>query len=124
MLLRRMAKYDSQLDRLFTALGDPTRRIILSRLARGQASVGELAAPHDMALPSFLGHLKKLEEAGLITSAKEGRTRICSIAPQSMQPAQDWLSQQRAEWEARLDQLDDYVSTLMQERQDGSRPKD
>ena len=59
-----MAKYDMQLDRLFTALGDPTRRAILARLARGEATVGELADPHDMALPSFMGHLKKLEQPG------------------------------------------------------------
>lgn len=110
-----MAKFDMQLDVLFTALADPTRRAILSRLARGPASVSELAAPHDMALPSLMGHLKKLEEAGLISSHKDGRVRICTLNPAAFAPAQDWLSEQRAIWTTRLDQLDDYVTRLMQE---------
>ena len=116
-----MAKYDPNLDLLFTALGDPTRRTILTRLARGAASVSELAAPHDMALPSFLGHLKKLEDAGLITSSKSGRVRTCALSPEAFRPAQDWLGAQRAMWEGRLDRFDDYVSNLMKERQDGPR---
>ncbi len=112
-----MAKFDMQLDLLFTALGDPTRRAILSRLARGPASVSELAAPHDMALPSFMGHLKRLEEAGLIASHKQGRVRICTLAPQALTPAQDWLSEQRQIWSGRLDRFDDYVTRLVQETQ-------
>jgi len=119
-----MAKYDEQLDRYFTALGDPTRRAILSRLARGPASTSELAAPHDMALPSFLAHLRKLEAAGLVTSDKQGRVRSYSLTPDALRPAQDWLSEQRALWEARLDQFDDYVTNLMQERTDGPRSQD
>lgn len=105
---------------MFTALGDPTRRLVLSRLARGRATVGELASAHDMALPSFLAHLRKLEEAGLIVTVKEGRTRFCALAPDGLQPAQDWLSQQRALWAARLDQFDTCVSNLMPEQKDGS----
>jgi len=111
-----MARFDSYLDRHFTALGDPTRRAILSRLARGKASVSELAAPHDMALPSFLGHLNKLEEAGLITSTKNGRVRLCELAPEALTPAQDWLSEQHSVWTSRLDRLDDYVSNLMRDK--------
>ncbi|WP_420558024.1 ArsR/SmtB family transcription factor [Roseovarius sp.] len=111
-----MAKYDSKLDLCFSALGDPTRRVILERLARGPASVSELAAPHDMALPSFMGHLKKLEEAGLVTSEKQGRTRTCALAPDAFAPVDDWLSGQRRIWEGRLDQLDGYVATLMKDR--------
>lgn len=111
-----MTKYDSRLDLHFSALGDPTRRMILSRLARGQASVSELAAHHDMALPSFLGHLKKLEEAGLILTAKTGRVRVCALAPDAFLPAQDWLSEQRAMWNGRLDRLEDYVTGLMEKR--------
>ncbi len=115
-----MAKYDSNLDHLFTALGDPTRRAVLSRLARGSASVSELAGPHDMALPSFLGHLQKLETAGRMTSTKRGRTRVCALAPQAMTPAQDWLSAQRDLWNGRLDRLDDYAKSIMQERENGT----
>ena len=111
-----MAKFDNTLDLCFSALGDPTRRMILQRLARGPASVSELAQPHDMALPSFMGHLKKLQDAGLVTSGKKGRTRICALAPDAFAPAEDWLSAQRETWEGRLDQFDDYVTNLVKER--------
>lgn len=110
-----MSKYESHLDLCFSALGDPTRRRILQRLARGDASVSELAAPHDMALPSFMEHLKKLEAANLITSKKEGRTRICALSPAAFEPARDWLGAQSAVWEGRLDRFDDYINRLMQE---------
>lgn len=123
-ILIHMAKYDSRLDLLFTALGDPTRRAILTRLSRGRASVGELASSHDMALPSFLKHLHRLEAAGLIVSAKDGRVRLCALSPEAFVPAQDWLSAQRAIWEGRLDRLDDYVTNLMRERGNGTRPDD
>ena len=107
-----MAKYDARLDQLFAALSDPTRRAILARLARGQAAVSELAAPHDMALPSFMGHLRKLEDGGLIRTAKDGRTRICTLAPEAFRPVEDWLAAQRRQWEGRLDRFDTYVTTL------------
>ncbi|KMK64019.1 transcriptional regulator, ArsR family [Puniceibacterium sp. IMCC21224] len=116
MLLREMSKFDPNLDQCFSALGDPTRRLILQRLAQGEASVSELAEPHDMALPSFMEHLKKLESAGLVTSKKQGRTRTCELAPDAFAPAKDWLSEQSAIWDARLDRLDDYVTNLMKER--------
>lgn len=119
-----MAKYDSNLDHLFTALGDPTRRAILNRLAQGQASVSELAAPHDMALPSFMGHIQKLEDAGLITSTKQGRTRVCAMAPDALTPAQDWMSEQRTIWTERLDRMDNYVMNLMKERNNGPQSRD
>ena len=113
-----MAKHDPTLDRLFTALGDPTRRAVLSRLARGPAAVSELAAPHDMALPSFMGHLRRLEDAGLVATTKEGRVRTCALVPGAFTPVQGWLDEQRAAWTGRLDRLDDYVLTLMKERND------
>ena len=115
-----MAKHDSSLDKLFTALGDPTRRGILERLARGPASVTELAAPHDMALPSFLAHLGKLEAAGLVTTEKRGRVRTCKLHPEALSPARGWLDAQRDVWEGRLDRFDDYVTNLMKDRTDGS----
>lgn len=119
-----MAKHDPALDQLFTALGDPTRRAVLSRLARGPATVSELAAPHGMALPSFLGHLKKLEEAGLVTTAKSGRIRTCTLLPDALTPAQHWLDEQKSIWGQRLEQLDDYVTNLMKERANGPRSED
>ncbi|WP_069299503.1 ArsR/SmtB family transcription factor [Neptunicoccus sediminis] len=111
-----MAKYDSTLDLCFAALGDPTRRMILQRLARGEATASELAEPHAMALPSFMEHLKKLEAAGLISSEKKGRTRVCELAPDAFTPAKNWLTEQSAIWDGRLDQFDDYVTNLTKER--------
>lgn len=117
-----MAKHDSSLDLLFSALGDPTRRTILTRLAQGDASVSELAAAHDMALPSFVKHLYKLEEAGLITTSKTGRVRSCALSPDAFAPMDDWLSAQREIWNSRLDRFDDYVSNLkrMRDHETGS----
>ena len=78
----------------------------------------ELAEPFNMALPSFMEHVKKLESAGLITSYKQGRTRICALSPDAFAPAQDWLTEQRQVWEGRLDRFDDYVTNLLQERKE------
>lgn len=113
-----------QLDRLFTALGDPTRRAILERLARGPATVSELAAPFDMALPSFMGHVTRLEQAGLVSTHKQGRTRHVTLVPGAFTPVQGWLEQQRAIWADRLDRLDDYVTKLAKERANDPRPED
>ena len=90
--------------------------MILQRLARGEATVSELAEPHDMALPSFMEHLKKLETAGLIISDKKGRTRICQLAPDAFAPAKHWLSEQSDVWEGQLERFDDYVTNLTKER--------
>ncbi|MCB2137478.1 MAG: winged helix-turn-helix transcriptional regulator [Rhodobacteraceae bacterium] len=109
-----------QLDILFQALGDPTRRAILERLARGPATVTELAAPFDMALPSLLAHVRRLEDSGLVASEKEGRTRTVELVPGAFTPVRSWLDEQRAVWEGRLDRLDDYVTRLMKDRADGS----
>lgn len=98
-----------QLDRVFHALGDPTRRAVVRRLGRGPAAVGELAQPFKMALPSFMQHLAALEKCGLVTSRKEGRSRIYSLEPKPLEAAEKWMSEQRALWETRLDQLDSYL---------------
>lgn len=108
-----------ELDLIFTALADPTRRAILERLAQGSAPVSELAAPFEMALPTVMGHIKRLEDAGLITSEKDGRVRTCALRADAFEPVQDWLSSQRSIWEARLDRLDDYIMNLMKERENG-----
>ncbi len=116
------------LDTLFQALGDPTRRAMLSRLALGPATVSDLAAPFDMALPSALDHIRKLEAAGLIVTEKSGRIRTATLNPAAFAPVRSWLDEQRAIWEARLDRFDDYVTRLMQARtkdtDDGSRSPD
>ena len=98
-----------QLDRVFHALGDPTRRAVVQRLGRGPAAVGELAQPFKMALPSFMQHLAALEKCGLVTSRKEGRSRIYSLQPKPLETAEKWMREQRALWETRLDQLDSYL---------------
>ena len=110
-----LAASASPIESVFRALADPTRRDVLARLSRSPASVSELAAPFDMALPSFVGHLRILEGCGLVRSEKKGRVRTYQLSAERMRLAEDWLSQQRALWERRLDQLDNYLITLKQE---------
>lgn len=111
-----MAKHDPDLDLLFHALSDPTRRAILTRLSEGPAPVSALAAPTGLRLPTVLRHLAVLEGAGLVATAKDGRVRSCAIVPAALDPVRGWLDQQRALWEGRLDRLDAYVTQLMKER--------
>lgn len=107
-----MANHPVELDQVFLALGDPTRRAVVARLGAGAATVKELAAPFPMALPSFLKHLSVLERSGLIRTTKRGRTRICELEPTTLHTAETWLIEQRAVWEARSDRLAAYVETL------------
>jgi len=104
-----MADQCANLNGLFQALGDPTRRGVLARLVRGPASVSELAAPFEMALPSFLKHIRQLEESGWITSRKVGRVRTCMIEADRFDEAEDWLGGQRQIWEQRTDRLEQFV---------------
>jgi DNA-binding transcriptional ArsR family regulator len=102
----------ASLDTLLRALADPTRRSVIERLGRGPASMSELARDHDMALPSFLQHLQRLETNGLVRSHKDGRIRIYRLVPLALAPVTLWLEQQRMMWERRLDQLDDYLTQM------------
>lgn len=102
-------------DGIFRALSDPTRRDVLERLSARAASVSELAASYDMALPSFVEHLKVLEQSGLVRSHKTGRVRTYELAPEQLKVAEDWLGRQRNLWERRLDQLDRYLMKMKQE---------
>lgn len=95
----------TDLDRTFQALSDATRRAVVMRLGTGPASVGELAQPHDMALPSFLKHIGVLEEAGLIRTEKVGRVRTCRLDEARLGDIQSWLDAQREIWERRTDRL-------------------
>jgi DNA-binding transcriptional ArsR family regulator len=104
------------IDSVFRALSDPTRRRVLEQLARSPASVSELAEPFGMALPSFVQHLRLLEDSGLVRSHKKGRVRTFELAPKRMQLVEDWLSRHRDIWEHRLDQLDDYLIKLRKTR--------
>ena len=106
----------NQLDSVFSAMADPTRRAVIERLLDGPASVTDLHGPHDMALPSFLNHLGKLEKAGLVRSEKTGRTRILHIEAAPMAAAEDGLAQQRRLWEGRLDRLQALAEALERRR--------
>lgn len=107
-----MPNYHSNLDQAFRALADPTRRAVLQQLAAGPASVKDLAAPFDMALPSFLQHLDILETSGLVTSRKKGRIRMCAMQPVALDPVEDWIRERKAVWEDRFDRMDTYLTEL------------
>jgi DNA-binding transcriptional ArsR family regulator len=111
-----MPKQQLQLDRVFRALGDPTRRAVLSRLSAGPAAVSELARAFEMALPSFTQHLDVLERCGLVRSRKSGRVRTYRLVPQPLKTAENWITRQRELWERRLDQLDSYLLELKEEK--------
>jgi DNA-binding transcriptional ArsR family regulator len=98
------------LDAVFSALADPTRRAILQRLARGAATVGELAEPFDMSLPAVSKHLRVLEAAGLTRRRVEGRVHHIGLAPDSLREAARWLESHRRFWESRLDALESFLA--------------
>lgn len=95
----------NDLDPIFQALSDPTRRAVVERLVEGPAPVTELAAPHAMALPSFLKHLTVLETRGIVATEKVGRQRIVRLRIEALQPVERWIDRQRRLWERRLDRL-------------------
>lgn len=101
----------SSLDRTFQALGDPTRRAILLRLARGPATVGELADPFAMSLPAISRHLKVLVEASLIHNQRDGKGRRCQLRADGLGGARDWLDFQRRFWSGSLERLDAHLKT-------------
>jgi DNA-binding transcriptional ArsR family regulator len=98
-----------RLDAVFSALADPTRRAILARLAEGEASVGELAAPFRLTLPTVSRHLDVLEDASLIARRKAAQRRVCSLRPEPLMAAGAWLARYAAFWEGRLDALQKLV---------------
>ena len=96
----------------FMALADPTRRAILARLARGEATVTELAVPFNLSLPAVSKHLKVLHRAGLITQGRTAQWRPCRLEPGPLKDVDGWVEQYRSHWEQRLDRLDDYLKEL------------
>jgi DNA-binding transcriptional ArsR family regulator len=105
-----MLNQGGTLDRVFQALADPTRRLMVERLSRGPASVSELARPLEMTLPAVVQHLQVLEASGLVRSEKLGRVRTCRIEPAALRSAEGWMLRRRAEWEQRLDRLGAYLA--------------
>ena len=98
------------LNKTFSALADPTRRAILSRLARGEFSVGELAAPFEMSWPAITKHLHVLEDAGLMKREKDGRVHRCRLNPEPMKDAAEWIASYRQFWEGQLDALANFLN--------------
>lgn len=110
LIFNQMVKYQStDLDSVFSALGDATRRAILAQLAEGDSRVTELARPHDMSLPAVSKHLRVLEQAGLVKKQKDGRVIRCSLDPAALKTAADWVDQYRRFWDERFDQLARYL---------------
>lgn len=107
-----------QLDRIFYALSDATRRAVLAQLSEQPKSVSALSQPFEMALPSFLQHLKVLEDCGLAKSEKLGRVRTYRLTPESLVNAEDWLHERRQIWSVRLNQLDHYLLQMKDNHND------
>ena len=106
-------------DLLFQALADPSRRAMVDRLARGPASVSELARPLEMSLPAVVQHLHVLEASGLVRSQKLGRVRTCTVEPDALRTAERWLAERRAFWEESLDRLGEYLAKDNDQTQQG-----
>jgi DNA-binding transcriptional ArsR family regulator len=105
------------LDQTFAALADPTRRAILARLAKGEASVTDLAKPFDMSQPAISKHLKVLERAGLVSRGRAAQWRPCRLETAPMKRASEWLERYREFWEASFDRLEDYLRELQEEEE-------
>jgi DNA-binding transcriptional ArsR family regulator len=113
----------SRLNATFLALADPTRRAILARLALGQASVNELAAPFDMSQPAISKHLKMLERAGLISRGRDAQRRPCRIEAKPLEDAWAWIERYREIWDTNFARLDDLLSELQAPKKTRKQPK-
>ena len=116
-----MLNQSTAIDRVFSALADPTRRSIVSRLSRGPASVSEIAAPLKMSLAAVVQHIQILEQSTVISTRKEGRVRTCRIEPKTLASVEDWLKDRRLMWEGQFDRLGE---VLRQEKAAGRTGKD
>jgi len=105
-----MENFEQRLNLAFAALADPTRRAIVARLCSGEATVGELAEPFAIGLPTLLKHIRMLERGGLVSSEKTGRVRTCSLTPEALRSTDDWLRAHIAAWESRLDRLEAHLA--------------
>lgn len=106
-----------RLNATFAALADPTRRAIIARLARGEASVTELARPFDMTLPAISKHLKVLERAGLIARGREAQWRPCRLEADRLKEVSDWVERYRRFWEESFDRLDEYLREIQKKKE-------
>ena len=115
---------DDQLDAVFGALADPTRRSILARLTQGEATVAELVAPFEMSQPAISRHLKVLERAGLITRTRRATARLSHLRAKPLQDATEWLTAYREFWEERYERLDEVLAALQEQDTDRSPDPD
>lgn len=106
------------IETTFNALADPTRCAVVRALCQGTATVSDLARPFDMALPSFTQHLGVLEDAGLIVSWREGRSRVCALNAGALKDAEDWMATSRREWESRMDRFETHIQKMKKESSD------
>jgi DNA-binding transcriptional ArsR family regulator len=113
-MLKQYEPAASEMDLLFHALADPSRRAMVDRLTRGPASVSELALPLEMSLPAVVQHLHVLEASGLVRSEKLGRVRTCAVAPGALRVAERWLAERRTFWEQSLDRLGEYLAATQE----------
>jgi DNA-binding transcriptional ArsR family regulator len=112
----------ADLDRVFHALADPGRRLMIERLSKGPASVSELGRPLAMSLAAVVQHVQVLEASGIVRSQKTGRTRTCAINPAALRSAESWISERRSLWERRLDRLGDYLTDEAGPREQRGEP--
>src|SRR4051812_2980107 len=105
-----MLNQSAQLDLMFQALADPSRRTMLDRLCKGPASVSDLAAPFEMSLPAVLQHLQVLEQSGLVKTEKVGRVRTCTVKTEALRSVEQWISARRTIWEQRFDRLGAFLA--------------
>jgi DNA-binding transcriptional ArsR family regulator len=119
MLYRRAER--EPVDRIFHALADPNRRVIVERLSLGPATVSELAQPLPMSLSAVVQHLQVLQGSGLVRSEKVGRVRTCRIEPAALRPVEQWIGARRSSWERRLDRLGEYLAEGNDEPKEGRR---
>ena len=113
-----MQTHPDHLSSTFAALADPTRRAILARLAMGEATVTDLAAPFDVSLPAISKHLKVLQRAGLIEQGRQAQWRPCRLKPERLRDVADWIGQYRRHWEESFERLDDYLRELQAKEKD------
>jgi DNA-binding transcriptional ArsR family regulator len=119
MLYRRAER--EPVDRVFHALAEPNRRVIVERLSLGPATVSELAQPLPMSLSAVVQHLQVLQGSGLVRSEKVGRVRTCRIEPAALRPVEQWIGARRSSWERSLDRLGEYLAEGNDEPKEGRR---
>ncbi len=113
---------DRRLDEIFAALANPTRRAILARLAHGEATVNELAAPFEVSLPAISKHIRVLEEVGLVEQGRQAQYRPCSLNPAPLRTVAHWTERYRPIWEASFDRMDAYLTELSSQPPDAGSP--